>query len=248
MPSRLVTVPVLLLAALALAPAPAVAACPEDAVVEALAADILAKRPAGPPAVDTMADGLCAQEKLVAILAREWGAPAGYKAALTSAPAQQAFGVSEPVRGTLFPTAFLDDGATVPAAYGTLPRFEADMVAVVADAAINEATTPMEVLPHVSALRPFIELPDLVVANPRGLGGPQLAAINAGARTGVLGAPIAVEASEDFLDSLAKMTVTVTDADGRTLASAPGAAVLGQPLTPSSGSGTAACVSSPATS
>lgn len=224
------TLRALFLAALAATASPAEAACPDDAAVERLAGDILARRPSKAPAVETMADGICGQEKLVAILAREWGAPAGYKAALTSAPAQAAFGVSAPVRGTLFGEALLEDGATVSAAYGTLPRFEADMVAVVGDAGINEATTPGEVLEHLAAIRPFIELPDLVVADPRGLSAPQLAAINAGARTGVLGEPVDMQAGEGFLAALAAMTVSVIDQEGRELAAAPGAAVLGHPL------------------
>ena len=55
-------------------------------------------------------------------------------------------------------------------------------------------------------------------------------AINAGARRGVLGAPIAVEQSDAFLRSLAEMEVTVTGEGGAELAAAKGSAVLGHPL------------------
>lgn len=209
---------------------PAFADCPGDDVVAALAADIIAERAASTPPVTTIEDGLCAQGKLVSVLARTWGAPAGYKAGLTSAAAQKAFGVAEPVRGVLYKDMMLRDGAKVPAGFGALPRFEADMVVVVADEGINAARTPQEVLAHLSAVHPFIELPDLVVADPKGLNGPTITAINVGARKGVLGAALPMAMDEAFLASLAAMTVVVTDATGQELASAPGAAVLGHPL------------------
>ena len=213
-----------------LAAGPAMAACPSDEAVEALARDILAGTPAAPLDVSNNDDALCAQGKLVAILAASWGEPSGYKAGLTSEPAQKAFGVSEPVRGVLYSGMMLPNGAKVAASFGALPRFEADMVVVVADAAVNDATTPQEVLAHLSAVHPFIELPDLVVDDPARLDGAVITSINVGARNGVLGDAIAVENSEAFLASLAGMQVVVTDADGQELARAPGAAILGHPL------------------
>ncbi len=217
--------------ALALAAvADAQAACPDEATVARLAADMLTRTPSTAPDVETMDDALCAQDELVKALAAEWGEPVGYKAGLTSEPAQKAFGVTQPVRGRLFGGTMLEDGARVSAAYGAVPRYEADMIAVVADDGVNEAQTPLDVLSHLTSVRPFIELPDLVVADPRGLSGPKLTAINVGARMGVLGAPVPVEPTREFLDALATMTVTVTDAAGATLAKAPGAAILGQPM------------------
>lgn len=213
-----------------LAAGPALADCPSDEAVAALAKNVLAATPAPALEVATIEDALCAQGKLVKLLAESWGAPAGYKAGLTSEPAQKTFGVSEPVRGVLYADMMLDDGASVPANFGALPRFEADMVVVVADAGINDAKTPQEVLTHLSAVHPFIELPDLVVDSPASLNGPVITSINVGARKGVLGAAIPVEQSEAFLASLAGMQVVVTADDGQELARAPGAAILGHPL------------------
>lgn len=209
---------------------PALAECPSDEVMASLAQKVLAASPAPAPVVPSTQDALCAQGKLVDILSKEWGAPAGYKAGLTSEPAQKAFGASSPVRGILYADMMLDDGATVPANWGALPRFEADMVVVVADAALNDAKTPQEVLAHLSAVHPFIELPDLVVDDPKTLNADVITAINVGARKGVLGAAIPVENGEAFLASLGTMQVVVTDGDGQELARAPGAAVLGHPL------------------
>ena len=108
--------------------------------------------------------------------------------------------------------------------------FEADLLLVVADAGINQATTPSEVLPHVSEVIPFIELPDLVLAEGEPMSGPILTAINVGARQGVLGPRIAAEQSDGFLQSLADMEVKVLDERGEQLALAKGEAVLGHPL------------------
>src|SRR3546814_4032102 len=88
------------LAALALATG-ARADCPDDAAVEALAADVLARRSSPPLDVASIEDGLCAQAKLVTLLEREWGPPVGYKTGLTNPGVQQAFGYHEPVRGVL---------------------------------------------------------------------------------------------------------------------------------------------------
>lgn len=222
--------PTLLALALAGAAAPALAGCPAPEAVDALAADILAGRPAAVPEVATMADGLCAQAMLVERLAASWGAPAGHKAGLTSAPAQNAFGVTAPVRGRLFGDRLLEDGASLPAAFGALPRYEADFVVEVGDAAINAATTPAEVMANLAALHPFIELPDLVVADPRSLTGPKITAINVGARTGVLGPALPVADAAALTAALAAMQVVVRDGSGAELARAPGAAILGHPL------------------
>lgn len=214
----------------ALLPAKALAACPDDVAVQALAADILAAVPSRPLDVATMADGLCAQDKLVAILAQKRGGRIGYKAGLTSQAAQKTFGVSEPIRGVLFADMMLDDGAKVTAGFAALPRFEADLIAVVADAGINEATTPAEVLKHLSAIHPFIELPDLVINAPAKLSAPVLTSINAGARLGVLGKAITVEPTDAFLASLTDMKISVVDQSGKELTAATGSAVLDHPL------------------
>jgi 2-keto-4-pentenoate hydratase len=212
------------------APTGAGAACPDDAAVKALAGNILATIASAPPDVTSIEDGLCAQAKLVSVLQEHWGRPVGYKAGLTSKAAQDTFKVGEPVRGVLLADMMLGPGAKVPAKYGALPRFEADMVVVVASVDINTATTPKEVLAALSAVHPFIELPDLVVASPSALDGASITAINVGARLGVLGAAIPVQKSDAFLAALADMTVKVTDQDGQQLVSVPGTAILGHPL------------------
>ncbi|MEA1051257.1 fumarylacetoacetate hydrolase [Lamprobacter modestohalophilus] len=118
--------------------------------------------------------------------------------------------------------------------WGVHPRIEADLLVEVGDRAINQARTEAEVLAHLAVLYPFIELPDLVVADPDRLTRALILAINVGTRYGVLGAPLPVESlgttPEDQLNALAEMQVEARDQTGRMLLSAPGRTILGHPL------------------
>lgn len=176
----------------------------------------------------SMGDAARIRDGLVAELAASQGRVVGYKAGLTNPMVQQRFGHNAPVRGVLLEKMLLEDGAEVPAKFGAVPIFEADLVVVVKDEGINQAKTPAEVLQHLSAIRPFIELPDLVTAKEQPLTGAVITAINVGARLGVLGKPVAP--APEMADALAKMTVVMRDQDGKELAKAPGTAILGHPL------------------
>ncbi len=209
--------------------APAAASCPSDEAVESLSRSLLSNTPAPPLAgMTSLADGLCGQNKLVAILARQWGLPVGYKVGLTNPTAQQRFGVAHPVTGTIYEsTVRLRSGAEVPARFGSVPTIEADLMVRVRDEAINQARTHLDVLRNIDLVIPFIEMPDLVLAS--GMDGPNLLAINVGARLGVVGEAIPVQVTEEFAARLASMTVVLAN-DQRELARAPGTALLGHPL------------------
>ena len=190
----------------------------------------LAKAPAKSPGKDLgMDEAVCTQAALVMALSRSQGMPIGYKAGLTSAAAQQQFGVSTPVLGVLLAKMMLPDGATVPAAFAARPVIEADMLATVRDDGINDARTVTDVAKHIATIQPFIELPDLVLAQGEQLTGPVIVAINVGARAGVIGAPVPMLATPEFVNALAEMQVTMT-ADGAEIGKAPGKAILGHPL------------------
>ena len=205
------------------------AACPDDIAVQTLSRSILANTPA--PALTGMtslADGQCAQDKLVPMMVPHLGQPVGYKVGLTNAAAQQRFGVAHPVVGTIYQqTIALRSGGEVPARFGALPNIEADLLVRVRSDTINQARTHLDVLRSIDLVIPFIELPDLVLSS--GMDGPNLLAINVGARLGVVGEPIPVQATEEFAARLATMTVTLAS-DQRELARAPGTALLGHPL------------------
>jgi 2-oxo-hept-3-ene-1,7-dioate hydratase len=189
------------------------------------------RQPAASPGEGLGADeALCVQRALVARLRSSEGRPVGWKVGLTSPQVQQALGVSSPVVGRLLSGMILQGGATLRPGYAARPIVEADMIAIVGDAAVNAARSPAEVAGSLRALHPFIELPGLVVAEGQKLTGPVITAINVGARRGVIGQPIAMRADEGFVAALASMRVTLSDDQGKELSAAPGAAILGHPL------------------
>ncbi len=221
----------LLLATLIALPVTAHAACPDAEAVGRLAEALLDNRPS--PAftgMTSLADGFCAQAQLVELLRQSWGRPVGYKVGLTSAPVQQRFGVNHPVRGVLLESSVsLRDGAEVPARFGAVPVIESDFLMRVRDEGINQAGRDrLAILRHIDVVIPYIELPDLVLSG--GFDGPNLLAINVAPRLGVVGTPIPVEATQDFVDRLASMTVTMVDDRGQERARAQGTAALGHPL------------------
>ena len=226
------------LAALALAAAgttAAHAACLTDTQAAELASHYLAKTPAANPESLSDADGACTRGKLNALLAPKLGKVVGYKAGLTNPAVQKRFNTDKPVWGKLYEGMVLPSGATVDAAFGARPLYEADMLVRVKDAAaLKAAKTPMDVLEAVDQVIPFIELPDLMVQAPPKLNGAGVAAINVGARLGVAGAPIAVPAyrAERYamLKALADMNISLTDAAGARLGGGKGSDILEHPL------------------
>lgn len=174
------------------------------------------------------ATAACVQKTLVRDLASNLGPPVGYKVGLTGKAMQERLGVSHPVSGVLLEQMLLAPGTPVPAGYAARPLVEADLIAVIGDAGVNRAKTPAEVLAHLSALRPFIELADLALPPDEKPTAASIAAVNVGARLGVLGEPIAIEPA--LAERLATMKVSLIDGSGKVLAEAPGAAILGHPL------------------
>jgi 2-keto-4-pentenoate hydratase len=221
------------LAATLLCAATAQADCLSDAAVAAMAEAYLAGKPAANPESLNTADGECSRAKLLKIIGPKLGKPVGYKAGLTNPAVQKRFNHNAPVWGQLFSNMLLADGATVDAAFGARPLYEADLLVRVASNSINQARNAGEVLEALDQVIPFIELPDLVVEAPPKLNGPAIAAINVGARLGVTGKPIAVPATraERFamLDALRDMVVVVR-ADGTEADRGKGSDVLDHPL------------------
>jgi 2-keto-4-pentenoate hydratase len=183
-----------------------------------------------PPASLTAQGAACGQRKFIAALEPTHGPVVGYKAGLTNTAVQQRFGLREPLRGTLLRSMLLDDGAVVPAKFGARPFVESDLVVEVGSSAIHNATTPQQVLASLRTVRPFIELPDVLVQDPGRINAPTLVLNNVGARLGVLGAPVPVRNDAAFADALRDMTVRTVDGSGKEIGAAKGAAILGHPL------------------
>lgn len=222
-----------LLASTLIGPGAAQAACPDDATIDAFLAARASAAPTPPPvaAGGSMADALCAQNKILTRLETDLGPVVGYKAGLTSPKSQEAFGVTEPVFGTLLEGMIVKGNATAHPAEAVRALFEADLVVEIADAAVNDATTPEEVLAHIAGVRPFLELPALVVGKDDKLDGPAITSINVGAWKGAMGELIEIPQGAEGVAMLADFTAKLTDdANGETLSAAPGKAVLGHPL------------------
>lgn len=216
----------------AVAASPAAASCPDVApAVAVIARAWEAREPVrGLPADLGMAEAVCIRDRLVKRLEARFGRIIGYKAGLTSQALQERFGHASPVRGALFEQTVLPDNAEVAARFGARPVVEADLLVEVRDEAINSAATQLDVLKALAAVIPFIELPDLGIAEGEKITAPKIVAINVGARAGVRGRPVPVEASDAFGERLAAMRVVMRDETGKEVASAPGSAILGHPL------------------
>lgn len=207
------------------------ARCPDVKESIQFVVDFIEKRPTKAfNFLTSQFDAYCSQGRVAAELARHMGSLAGFKAGLTSKAVQQKLSIDAPVRGYLFKDMFLADNAEIAADFGARPLFEADLIAVVKDSDLQSSKTALEALQHVSHFIPFIELPDLMLAEGEPLTANNLIAINAGTRHGVLGTPIAVQPTQEFLDRLASMTVIMTDQTGAELGRAAGSAIMDNPV------------------
>lgn len=209
----------------------ALAADPTSEAVHQLIESYLNKTPAAPLDSNLSLDqAVKVQEQFVKGIEDAFGPPVGYKAGLTSPPAQKRFNLTHPLRGVLMKNMLLKDGAVLPAGFGTRPMSEGDLIMRVGSDDINSAKTPMEALAAMDAVIPFIELPDLVYAKEVKMNGAAISAINVGARYGVLGEPIPLFATSEWDNRLRDMHLEIFDEGGNKLAEGKGSALLGHPL------------------
>ena len=97
------------------------AACPTDLEAAAVAAAIVARQPVVAPAGEmSVEDGLCGRDKVLRFLAQTYGEAVGYKAGLTNPAVQKRLNYNAPLRGTLFKSMIVADGAEVPAAFADI--------------------------------------------------------------------------------------------------------------------------------
>jgi 2-keto-4-pentenoate hydratase len=178
----------------------------------------------------TMEQAMKIQAQFIEGLKPTFGEVVGYKAGLTNPNAQKAFGVPHPVRGALLKKMLLESGAEIAANYGSRPFSEGDLILRVGSAEINESKTPQECLKFIDAVIPFIEMPDMPYAKEVKLNGPAIAAVNVGAHFGVTGAPIPVNASEEWMNRLKNFKLQIFDDKGTVLSEGQGSNLLGDPL------------------
>lgn len=203
--------------------------CKADTATQAQFDQILAKKAIPTPEGLDEKAAACARARLNDAQQAKYGEPVGYKAGLTNPAVQKRFNATAPVWGALYAPMLLNSGATVDAAFGARPLFEADLLVRVSDERINQARSADEVLASIDAVIPFIELPDLMVDNPGKLNGAALSAVNVGARLGVMGTPVPVQRTAEFSNGLRDGLIVIS-ANGAELDRGRGSDVLGHPL------------------
>jgi 2-keto-4-pentenoate hydratase len=213
-------------AAALIAPWPAAADCPSVPEVAVLASAILDRRPPPPPRANlSMADALCARDRLVAVFAQPWGDQVGWKVASSGPPG------APPLSGAIFHGTLRESsGASLPARFGVVPQVAAGLLLRIRDEGVNDAGDDhVALLRHVEAVIPFLDLTDRVHP-PGGAWTPALAlSLNLGTRLGVLGEPVPAEASPAFALALGAVGVALSDG-GREIARGSGAGPVGHPL------------------
>ncbi len=178
----------------------------------------------------TLDQAMKMQVEFIQAIMPVYGKVVGYKAGLTNPSVQKVFGVSAPVRGTLMEKMILKSGTAIEANFGAQPLYEGDLILRVGSDAINGAATPMEALRYIDAAIPFIELPDLVFAKGIKINGLMLAAVNVAARYGIVGEPIAVQPTQEWMDRLKNFMCQIYDEKGIMLIEGPGSNLMEHPM------------------
>ena len=206
------------------------AACPSDAQIDAYLSDFAKRKlSAGFGNEISAADAECAKRKLGQKLPKVLGSPIGYKAAFTNPALQQRFGIDGPKWGYMYDRNMVDIIAVLPSDFGARPLVEADFLVEVSDPRLADAKTPLEALGYLESVIPFIELPDLMLEGQ--FSGNAMIATNVAFRGGVTGKEIPVQKSQAFLDSLANMTVVMTDdAEGKEIGRVKGSVLMDNPI------------------
>lgn len=186
-----------------------------------------------PPPGLTLEQARCGAREFVKGLIPSAGTVVGYKAErVGSRPGPiDKDNPAVTIRGTLLEKMMLPNGVGFQTdRFAINPRMTAGLVAVVRSAAIHDAQTPRELLASLSAIHPFIELPDLAYEKPDQIDAAAATLANANARFGVLGAPIQIQINQTMVEQLANMTVRLRDQRGDELEATPGASLEGNPL------------------
>lgn len=207
------------------------AACPTDEQVEQRAMAYLANQAVAvyEPALTTK-DAYCAQSKFTQALSKEYGEIIGYKVGLTAKPVQEKLKINEPVVAPLLAKMLLKEGESVSFNHTYRPMIEPDMLVRIRDDNMMQATTPLEVAKSLDMLYPFLELPSLLFEKGTKLSAGNIIAAGVGARLGVYGEGIEVQATSEFVEKLAQMETVFTDETGKVLQAAPASNLMGNPL------------------
>ena len=116
------------------------AACLDDATVAKLVEGYPTTPVTGIAPDISLDDAYCTQAKYVAQLRKSMGEPIGYKVGFTGKPTQERFGIPSPAMGVLFEPMFIPEGGSIAREFGHRPVIEPDLMVVVKDVGIMDAT------------------------------------------------------------------------------------------------------------
>jgi 2-oxo-hept-3-ene-1,7-dioate hydratase len=205
--------------------------CDADPRVAAAAKAWLAHAQQPPLAID-LAAAPCFRNALLARLAPSLGPVIGYKVGVYTAAARANYHIDRPLVGILRRGMIFPEGRPIPIDFAFAPMAEADFLLVVRDAGINQARTREEAYRHIRGYRPFIELPDNHYPAPVAADAGRVAALDVGARGGVMGAEVALPPTAAGLAALTAMSVKAVIAapSGTSETSAKSLESLGDPM------------------
>ncbi len=206
------------------------AACLSDDVVTKFVEGYPTTPVTGIPPNLSLDDAYCTQAKYVAQLEKKMGSPVGYKVGFTGKATQERFKIPGPATGVLFEQMFVKDGSSINRNFGHRTLIEPDLMVVVKDKGIMDASTELEAAAHLKTVHAYIELPALQFAKDEKFTGASIVALNIVATKMVQGPGLAIQATPEFVQAMADMETVFTDEKGEVLQSAPGSSLLGNPL------------------
>ncbi|MBT3939313.1 MAG: hypothetical protein HOF44_06380 [Pelagibacterales bacterium] len=178
----------------------------------------------------TLEDAYCSQKKYIKILKSLNGKPIGYKVGFTGKSTQERFKIKTPATAVLFEHMFIKNGSSIDKNFGHRTLIEPDLMMIVKDSGIMNATNAIEASKHISSIHPYMELPALQIAKGEPITGAVIVAINMVATKMIMGPGILMQSNPEFIESLASMQTIFKDEMGTIIQKSPGSTLMGNPM------------------
>ena len=178
----------------------------------------------------TLEDAYCSQKKYINILKDLNGKPIGYKVGFTGKATQERFKIKTPATAVLFEHMFIKNGSSIDKNFGHRALIEPDLMMIVKDSGIMNATNVIEASKHISSIHPYMEIPALQIAKGEPITGAVIVAINMVATKMVMGPGILMQSNPEFIESLASMETIFQDEMGTIIQKSPGSSLMGNPM------------------
>ena len=178
----------------------------------------------------TLEDAYCSQKKYINILKDLNGKPIGYKVGFTGKATQERFKIKTPATAVLFEHMFIKNGSSIDKDFGHRTLIEPDLMMIVKDSEIMNATNAIEASKHISSIHPYMEIPALQIAKGEPITGAVIVAINMVATKMVMGPGILMQSNPEFIESLASMETVFQDEMGTIIQKSPGSSLMGNPM------------------